>query len=135
VKKPSLYSSPASGAKKFKTTKLYEKVEWIEFRNKFLAVNDKCYACGDRSRAVDHVIAFKKDEKLFWDTKNYIPLCFKCHNTITANFDRHTPPRTKEKLEWINGKRMETDTYVKVKILDHKMSEIFIDERDFEHLI
>jgi 5-methylcytosine-specific restriction protein A len=132
MKKPKLYSSAKSGAKKFKPKRLYDTPEWTEFRNKFLAVNTICYACGERSRAVDHIIPFKKDVKLFWNTTNYMPLCFKCHNTITANFDRFVPPLTKEKLIWVNDKRLETATSIKIKVLDIKNTEFFIDDRDLE---
>lgn len=134
MKKPKLYSSPKSGAKKFSPKRLYDTPEWAEFRNKFLGVNQVCYACGERSRVVDHIQAFKKDIKLFWNTTNYMPLCFKCHNTITANFDKFNPPLTREKMMWVNDKRMETNTYIKIKVLDVKKTEFFIDDRDFEEL-
>lgn len=119
MKKPKLFtSSKPSGANKFKVKKMYDSPEWVEFRNKFLAVNQKCYACGERSRAVDHLFPHKRNEKLMWESTNFIPLCHQCHNTITANFDRYNPPKFKEKLIWIKNKRDYTGTNISVRVLN-----------------
>jgi 5-methylcytosine-specific restriction protein A len=104
------------GATKFKKARLYEKTSWAELRTKFLAINPLCYACGDSARIVDHVVAHKGDEEKFWNPTNMIPLCKRCHDFITASFDRHNPPKTEEKMRWIAGKREITETNIKVKI-------------------
>ena len=117
MKKPPQYKPPRSkGNSVFKIPRLYDTPEWKEYSKKFLLHNPSCYACGKRSRAVDHFKAFKKDEKLFWDIENMLPLCNECHNTVTANFDKYNPPKTKEKLEWINLKRIQSETFIKVKV-------------------
>jgi 5-methylcytosine-specific restriction endonuclease McrA len=119
VKKPKSFSpAKSTGNKVFKKKRLYDDVSWTELRNKFLALNPRCYACGDPARVVDHVVGHKGDEIKFWDVTNMIPLCKSDHDYITATFDRHSVPKTEEKMRWIANKRLETDTTVKVKILN-----------------
>jgi 5-methylcytosine-specific restriction endonuclease McrA len=111
------------GGKKFSNAKprLYQTQNWVEYRNKFLAVNPKCYACGERAVVVDHIVSHKGDEKLFWDETNFIPLCKKCHDTITGLFDRHVVANVEGKLKWINAKRLETNTATKVRVVTTKI--------------
>lgn len=105
--------------KKFsnKKPREYDTISWIEFRNKFLAANPKCYADKERATVVDHVVAHKEKKELFWNDHNYIPLCKKCHDFITGKFDRHNPPLTEEKMKWIEAKRLETGTAIKVRVV------------------
>lgn len=117
MKKSNQFKPPRSkGNSVFRIPRLYDTPEWKEYSKKFLIHNPKCYACGNTARAVDHFKAFKKDKNLFWDIENMLPLCNECHNTVTANFDKFNPPKTKEKLEWINNKRLQTETSIKVKV-------------------
>lgn len=103
--------------KKFYKERMYDTVSWTEYRLKFLSANPRCYACGTSARVVDHIVAHKEDEVKFWAVTNFIPLCKKCHDTITAYFDRHSPPKTEAKMIWISNKREETETTLKVKVV------------------
>lgn len=109
-----------TGGKKFTKKRMYDTYDWVEYRNKFLFANPKCYACGGRATVVDHIVAAKNDEKKFWDETNYIPLCKGDHDVITGLYDRHAIPLTEEKLKWINAKRLETGTAIRVKVVSLK---------------
>jgi 5-methylcytosine-specific restriction endonuclease McrA len=120
MKKAKVFSPPKStNNKKFsnKPPSMYKTINWVEYRNKFLSANKECYACGERSTVVDHIVSHKGDEGKFWDKYNFIPLCKKCHDTITGFFDRHNPPKTEEKLKWLNIKRLATGTCISVKVI------------------
>jgi 5-methylcytosine-specific restriction protein A len=69
--------------------KLYETPEWKIYRVKFLKENPLCYACGNKSEVVDHIIPHQGKIELFTLRQNHIPLCKSCHNTVTAKFDRY----------------------------------------------
>jgi 5-methylcytosine-specific restriction protein A len=121
VKKAKLFKSNTGGTgKKFAKKRMYETVEWVEFRNRFIQANSKCYACGCRAVIVDHIVSAKGDEGLFWNELNYIPLCKPDHDYISGKFDRYIPPRTEAKLIWINNKRLETGTAIKVQVVSLK---------------
>lgn len=93
---------------------------WEKYRLEFLSHNPRCYSCGLEAEAVDHIIPHKGDKKLFWKEDNYIPLCHKCHNTITSLFDRHHRPGDKDiskKLRWIAANRVRFMVAFKVKVL------------------
>lgn len=120
MKKPKVYKPKIQGTgKKFsnKPKRMYDNISWVEFRNKFLSANPKCYACGTKSTVVDHVVAHKEDEKKFWNEYNYIPLCKADHDFLTGKYDRHVVPMTEEKLKWIEAKRLQTGTGVKVRVV------------------
>lgn len=117
MKKSKSYRPASAGNKKFAKKRLYDNVTWTEYSIRFLSHNPKCYACGERARVVDHVIAAKGDVVKFWEVTNLIPLCLSDHNTITALFDRHVVPKTEEKMKWIQAKRIEKDVSVRVKIV------------------
>lgn len=108
--------------KTFTKKRLYDNVYWFHYSRKFLGINNRCYACGDVARVVDHVMAHKGDEKKFWEPTNLIPLCKYCHDFVTASFDRHAVPMTEEKMKWLSVRRLQTETFVKVKIVkvEHK---------------
>ena len=36
---------------------------------------------------VDHIVPHRGDRKLFWDEKNWQPLCKRCHDTKTLTED------------------------------------------------
>lgn len=56
---------------------------------------------------VDHLVPHKGDEKLFQASGNHIPLCAKCHNTVTGKFDYKysTGGSIEEKTSWMNTER------------------------------
>jgi len=116
--KPKTFSpNKVVDSKKFHKSRKYESSSWAEYRIKFISANPRCYACGEPARVVDHIVAHKDDEEKFWDVYNFLPLCKKDHDTVTALFDRHALPKTEEKLKWINDKRLITNTSVRVKIV------------------
>lgn len=117
MKKPNTFKPTKSGNKTFTKKRLYDTTSWVEYRNKFLAANPKCYACGTIARIVDHVVGHKGSEEKFWEATNLIPLCKFCHDTVTGKFDKHVVPKTEEKMKWIANKRMETETTVRVKVV------------------
>lgn len=118
MKKPGKYKAPrADTGKVFSKPRLHDTASWREYSVAFLQANPKCYACSKRSTVTDHVVTAKGDEDKFWNRTNFIPLCKPCHDTITAKFDRSIPPNTEGKMLWIHKKRVETETYVKVKIV------------------
>jgi 5-methylcytosine-specific restriction endonuclease McrA len=99
------------------TQKLYQSKQWREYTFKFLAKNPKCFTCNQKSNVTDHIRAHKNNMDLFWDEKNYIPLCHNCHNYITGNFDMHNPQKLVEKMKWIKSMRQKNDLYFSVKVV------------------
>lgn len=74
--------------------KLYKTARWERVRKSWLARHPLCAEHDARGRVfqatvVDHIIAHKGDETLFWDATNYQSLCVRCHNRKTARVDRH----------------------------------------------
>jgi 5-methylcytosine-specific restriction enzyme A len=62
--------------------------KWQRERAKFLAAHPLCERCEARgvveaATVVDHRIPHRGDQKLFWDRKNWGPLCAPCHNAKT----------------------------------------------------
>lgn len=96
---------------------LYKTQSWIVFSKKFLSVNRRCYACGLPSTATDHLYAHKGDKSLFEKIDNVIPLCNKCHNTVTAKFDRHFVQKINEKLQWLQAHREIKELTFKVMVV------------------
>tara|TARA_R110000868_G_scaffold279658_2_gene539705 strand:- start:204 stop:599 length:396 start_codon:yes stop_codon:yes gene_type:complete len=99
---------------------LYDK-QWEAYRLKFLAINRECYACGKAAEVVDHLKPHKGSILLFKQTDNHIPLCIKCHNTVTTKFDRHYRegnPIT-DKILWLNRNRIPTESWTpkRVKVM------------------
>lgn len=95
--------------------------EWQRYRFRFLHHNPTCYACGEKATVVDHIIAAKVDwDKYFWNSTNYVPLCKKCHDTVTGMFDRSEKPNSKDKMNWLNRIRQEYGVKSKVKIVPIK---------------
>lgn len=91
--------------------------KWNKYRAKFLAENPRCYSCGTKATVVDHLHTHKGDYQLFIKRDNHIPLCAKCHNTITGLFDRGPVQRLTEKLLWIARNRSRNELSFKVKVL------------------
>lgn len=92
---------------------------WREYRKQFLKHNLRCYACGNKSEALDHIEPHKGDINIFWKQANYIALCNSCHNTVTALFDktwgRGTP--IDAKLKWLNDSRLRNDISFKAVVV------------------
>lgn len=120
MKKSKSFKPSRAGNSTFVKKRLYDDQEWVDYRRKFLKINPNCYACGTHSQVVDHVLAHKNDKEKFWNPTNMIPLCKMCHDYVTGNFDKHIPPKTESKMKWISWKRVETETYVKVKIVERE---------------
>ena len=93
--------------------------EWERYRWRFLYHNPTCYVCGKKSTIVDHVVPGRIDG-FFWKVDNYMPLCKHCHDTITGKFDRHTPPKTIEKLTYVKKLREERNLNIKIKVVPFK---------------
>lgn len=66
---------------------------WQKARKQFLAKHPLCAECertGKLTQAtvVDHIKPHRGDDTLFWDEKNWQPLCKRCHDKKTGSFDR-----------------------------------------------
>ena len=66
---------------------------WSKARDEFLAQHPLCVECRKKdyinpATVVDHIIPHKGDKELFWDKKNWQPLCETHHNIKTASEDR-----------------------------------------------
>lgn len=96
---------------------MYKSKDWENYSKKYLETNPKCYACGSRSQAVDHLKAHKGDKLLFWKADNLLPLCHKCHNRATALFDRFHIQKFQEKLNWLARCRSVNQLTFKVMVL------------------
>lgn len=58
---------------------------WRAARLQYLKKHSLCVQCGASGRTVpaqvvDHVVAHKGDQVLFWDQGNWQALCERCHN-------------------------------------------------------
>lgn len=42
--------------------------------------------------AVDHIRPHRGDPKLFWDRKNWQPICQTCHNSVKQRIERGSDP-------------------------------------------
>jgi 5-methylcytosine-specific restriction protein A len=65
---------------------------WRSARNRFLLNHPLCAECQKSGQitaatVVDHVVAHKGDQRLFWDESNWQALCKACHNRKTAKSD------------------------------------------------
>lgn len=62
--------------------------QWTKTRARFLKEKPLCVSCkaqGEIRAAteVDHITPHKGNEKLFWDSDNWQPLCISCHSKKT----------------------------------------------------
>ena len=65
---------------------------WQKASKAFLRAHPLCRSCEaigviELATVTDHIIAHKGDMVLFWDSKNWQPLCATCHNRKTARED------------------------------------------------
>ena len=93
--------------------------DWKKYRDRFLGVNGRCYACGATATVVDHVTPHLGDVVLFEKLDNHIPLCATCHNTVTAKFDRRyvRGAPVDKKLRWLADSRIARSLTFRVKVL------------------
>lgn len=98
---------------------LYDLPSWRNHSKKFLTLNPNCYSCGNKSEATDHITPHHGDHKLFWKEDNLLPLCHRCHNTITSLFDRNHIKGSSidPKLKWIARNRAINGINTKVKVI------------------
>jgi 5-methylcytosine-specific restriction protein A len=57
---------------------------WRKAAKEFLAFNPLCRTCSQLATRVDHIVPHRGDQRLFWDRRNWQPLCESCHNRKTA---------------------------------------------------
>lgn len=67
--------------------------QWQKASKRFLRAHPLCARCKAKGRltaatVVDHVIPHRGDHTLFWDEKNWQPLCKSCHDHKTMTEDR-----------------------------------------------
>jgi 5-methylcytosine-specific restriction endonuclease McrA len=97
-KKAPIYRRPGTTAKRLGRDAsdawawLYKTARWRKCRLAFLASSPLCVRClvSKRTRAatvVDHVVPHQGDEDLFWDERNWQPLCKFHHDHKTATED------------------------------------------------
>jgi len=65
---------------------------WRKARLYFLKEFPLCVECEKQGRltaatVVDHIIPHKGNKELFWDTRNWRPLCKRCHDRTTVLYD------------------------------------------------
>jgi 5-methylcytosine-specific restriction protein A len=65
---------------------------WQLARIYFLMQYPLCAECGKNGKVVsatvvDHIIPHKGNQELFWDTRNWQPLCKRCHDVKTVKED------------------------------------------------
>lgn len=53
---------------------------WRKARAAYLKQFPACRMCNQPATLVDHVIAHRGDDRLFWDMHNWQPLCTSCHS-------------------------------------------------------
>jgi len=53
---------------------------WDAEREEFLALNPTCRRCPAPATVVDHVMAHRGNQALFWNRANWQSLCAPCHN-------------------------------------------------------
>ncbi|WP_371738619.1 HNH endonuclease [Alcanivorax quisquiliarum] len=61
--------------------------KWQRERLRYLTANPLCRYCEAEGRVVeatvvDHIIPHRGDQKLFWNRKNWQPLCKPCHDSV-----------------------------------------------------
>nr|DAZ00322.1 MAG TPA: HNH endonuclease [Caudoviricetes sp.] len=63
--------------------------KWQVARRRYLQNNPLCAACMKKDRlepatVVDHIIPHRGNPRLFWDERNWQPLCKSCHDRKTG---------------------------------------------------
>ncbi len=93
--------------------------DWQKYSKEFLSNNPKCYSCGEKATVTDHIVNHLGDCNIFWKEDNYIPLCGRCHNIITARFDKYHKrgKSIEEKLKWISDNRIRNRIEIRVRVV------------------
>ena len=73
---------------------------WHKARATFLRDNPLCVMCRDEGQVreatvVDHIVPHKGDQKLFWASENWQPLCKQHHDSDKKLLENGSDPRTK----------------------------------------
>lgn len=68
--------------------------EWRKARTEYLAMHPHCRECTQLgvtrlATVVDHIIAHRGDQRLFWQRANWQPLCEPCHNSTKQRQERN----------------------------------------------
>lgn len=63
---------------------------WRKARKAFLQAHPLCAECMKEGKltpatVVDHIVPHRGDPQLFWDAKNWQPLCKDCHDRKTGS--------------------------------------------------
>ncbi len=71
----------------------YGSSRWKLARTNFIKLNPWCVMCraahiSRRATIVDHIKPHRGDERLFWDTNNWQPMCKPCHDGAKQAFER-----------------------------------------------
>jgi 5-methylcytosine-specific restriction enzyme A len=126
TKKPKVYSNKRKSTNRtfvnptrHARQKMYTETSWKTYRRRFLWHNDKCYACGVKATVIDHIVPHKGDRKLFEDTRNHMPLCSRCHNTVTTLYDRDYKigETIGPKAQWLQKRRVSFNNESKIRVL------------------
>ena len=112
--RPTRNTSAKSFNGRYKRDRLYDS-RWNRYRVIFLNINKQCYVCGEPANIIDHIVAHKGDRVKFEAVNNHMPICKTCHDTVTGLFDKQEPPKTQEKIEWINAKRLEKNVTIVIR--------------------
>lgn len=77
---------------------------WQAARAAYLARHPLCVFCEKKGRiepatVVDHVVPHKGDPKLFWDRKNWQPLCKTCHDSDKQRIEKGGRPQARIGLD------------------------------------
>ena len=58
---------------------------WPEASREYLKQHPMCagYKCSQRATHTDHIKPHGGDKRMFWDRRNWQPLCHNCHNKKT----------------------------------------------------
>jgi 5-methylcytosine-specific restriction endonuclease McrA len=65
--------------------------KWEKARADFLVDHPFCRVCGKPATVIDHIIPHKGDMRIFWDRKNWQPLCAHHHNSAKQSQERRSP--------------------------------------------
>ena len=66
---------------------------WRKARATYLAHHPLCVMCAKENRVtaasvVDHIVPHKQDQRMFWDTANWQPLCKSHHDGTKQQIER-----------------------------------------------
>jgi 5-methylcytosine-specific restriction endonuclease McrA len=70
-------------ARKRGYTRQWERARRLFLRENPLCVNAGKPGCKIAATQVDHIVPHRGDKRLFWDRRNWQPLCASCHSRKT----------------------------------------------------